>query len=605
MSPPLSSHSTYGQVLNDLSCQPLTILCGAGISYNSGLPIVYQFTDAIFDEFGLTEEERISFHSSVYPFEAFMELLEDESDIEPLLTIFQNGAFNTNHLLLAKLVKAGKLRNIVTTNFDLLIEQALIDVGYQPNKDFKVYQSESDFSNISWDGNSVNLIKIHGSAGDLDNMAINMRLVAGQESYENKNNIIRQLFNRQLNPLVLILGYSCSDIFDITPVIETIKDNQSEVILLEHLNDSNVRTESLSLRANKNPFTAFSAGTRVFCQADIFVRAIWEANLLGPYEELKPLPPDWRANTRRWYSASVTSNSAGFANQICGRMFDNICCYDLSIKHYEKAIAIAFGASDNFRIGSELGNLGMVHNKLDRYDEALKCLNTSIDFCRRLDNIQGQISQLQAIGNTYRNLGKYGEATCAMSEAISLIRTHGRPIDLCTTLGNLALIYNLTQQYEKTIITAEEAMEISRRLGVKNSEGSHLSSLGIAYFSVGDRIKGITCLRQSLHINRQIGHDTNICNSLCNLAKLLKYDQQYDESLTLLAEALELARRLNLRQAEGLIFFLKGDISLATGQRLAAKTELMHALQVFSLIFEADHPFVMATIGTLSDANLL
>jgi len=43
---------------------------------------------------------------------------------------------HTNHLLLAKLAKVNKARNIVTTNFDKLIEQAFAAIGLQENIDF-------------------------------------------------------------------------------------------------------------------------------------------------------------------------------------------------------------------------------------------------------------------------------------------------------------------------------------------------------------------------------------------------------------------------------------------------------------------------------------
>lgn len=192
-----------------------------------------------------------------------------------------------------------------------------------------------------------------------------------------------------------------------------------------------------------------------------------------------------------------------------------------------------------------------------------------------------------------------------MLEAISLIRRSGKQYDLCTTLGNLALIYNLSQKYEKTIMIAEEAINISRHLGIKISEASQLSSLGIAYFSIGDSIKGIACLRQSLYINRQIGHETNICNALCNLAKLLKFDERhYDEASNLLIEAVDLAKKLRIRQTEGFAWFLKGEISLAKRQTFNARTEMLQALAIFSSIFESDHPFLVATATALSDIKL-
>jgi hypothetical protein len=43
---------------------------------------------------------------------------------------------NTNHRWLAKLVRAGKLKTIYTTNFDQLIENALLIEGLEPKRDY-------------------------------------------------------------------------------------------------------------------------------------------------------------------------------------------------------------------------------------------------------------------------------------------------------------------------------------------------------------------------------------------------------------------------------------------------------------------------------------
>ncbi len=57
------------------------------------------------------------------PFESFMEtLIKNSQTTDGLLDIYKGAKPNKNHRLMAKLARIGKLKTIVTTNFDQLIE---------------------------------------------------------------------------------------------------------------------------------------------------------------------------------------------------------------------------------------------------------------------------------------------------------------------------------------------------------------------------------------------------------------------------------------------------------------------------------------------------
>ena len=311
------------QTLNNrLAEQPVSILCGAGISYNSGLPVVHQFLEEIFTRFELPGEEKAILHSTEFPFEAFIEMLQKECETDELLKIFRDGKYNTNHLFIAYLIKNKKVKNIVTTNFDELIEQACKAIGLEEPKDYRVYRTESEFEEINWSCGIPNLIKIHGCSSDLKSMAINMRMVANQTDSINKISVVRNLFNRELNPVVLIVGYSCSDVFDISPVIERIVKDESEVMLLEHVdNPENYRIEHLTKQQHKNPFLSFRNGKRLFFPADMFIEGLWRTLGLPEYSFVKRAETNWRANIDRWYNFVVDANSRAFKHHMCARVF--------------------------------------------------------------------------------------------------------------------------------------------------------------------------------------------------------------------------------------------------------------------------------------------
>jgi len=585
-----NSKNLLSHFLEKIFSEKLSILCGAGISYNSGLPVVYQFLTALFEKFELAEEQRQLIYYSDYPFEAIMELLQKETDITDLLRIFGLGDYNTNHLFMAYLAKERRIKNIVTTNFDTLIEQAFAVVGLYENIDYNIYSTEEEFANIVWSGNGINLIKIHGTASDLESMAINMEMVATQTMCVNKNRVIKQLFNKSLNPTVIILGYSSSDVFDISPEIKLIKNNQSAVLYLEHSKDKEFHIEDITLKVEKNPFTGFADSHRLFYDTDDFVKALWSLANLPDYKFISRERVIWNPLVDRWFAQAEKALTNGFKHQICGRLFHNICEFDSSIDHYDKSIAIALQLNDEQRFSSELGNLALTYNSVGRFKDAVNCLNASLASCERIGNSQGQISQLQSLGNVYKNMGQYDMSEQCFLSASRIIESQGDEYDLCTTLGNLITLYNKTGDYAKTVFYGEKAHELAGKLGIKQSEGSILCSLGSAYYSLGQTKKAIDHMERGIAIGRLIGNNNIICLGQTNLALIYTHERQYNLAIDVLMTALPLSLSMGTQHNSGLIYLSLGQNHVALNQVSLAMENFERAKLIWGNVFDPDHP---------------
>lgn len=215
--------------IKEFSSKEITILCGAGISFDppTSLPTVHSFTTRILEKFGADKHVIDSVSERIGKLKVFprFELLIDDirKDIDPELhigNIFSSKLYNLTHLLLGKLILQGS--NIVTTNFDTCIENSL---------------RESKFNQYIFDGEDITtldfkrsggLYKPHGSVG-LDNkgLVISVQALArtdrGFLNYPNWRELLLKLFS---NKLVLVLGYSGSDDFDITPILLEAKPQQ-------------------------------------------------------------------------------------------------------------------------------------------------------------------------------------------------------------------------------------------------------------------------------------------------------------------------------------------------------------------------------------------
>jgi len=596
-----SFHAMFDKLISDIDKyvneQNTAIFCGAGISYNSGLPLADDLVKKILEAVDINDKDASIILTSNIPFEFFIETLRNEVSIDEILEIFSKGEPNTNHELIAELAGAGFIKTILTTNFDLLIEKALSNIGLQNGMDFKVFSTEEEFGKVNWNDNKIKIIKIHGCISNKSEMAITLNAVASKTICVNKNSIIKDFFSNDINPNIIVIGYSCSDLFDISPQIELIEENCSQVLFIQHVNNSSdYRIERISFEKYKNPFKSFN-GKRIHIDANYFIKRMWETLLTKQYQ-LKTTSITWVENVSNWLSQAIKTNSIGVKHHLPARLYYNIGEYEYSVKHCELGIEIAQSERNQITFYSELGNLGMAFNALGRFKEAKQCLEESVKACHDIGYLQGEISQLQSLGNIYRNLGDFDSAVKVYTRAVSLAEKEDLD-GLCTSLGNLASIFTQTEQPDEAIECLEKGLKIAQHIGNKQSEGSILCSIGIAYSQKGDNTKAAQFIQESIYTTRLIGDKQGECMALLNLSNVNLRNENFDSCLVNATSSLQIAQAINIKQSEGNAFYNIGNAYYFLGEAKPAIANLKKAIEIYSDIYGIEHKHTQAAIKSL------
>lgn len=598
-------HAMLDQLINNIgksiNKHNTAIFCGAGISYNSGLPLASDLVKKILEVIDIKEKDASIILNSNIPFEFFIETIRNEVSVDEILEIFSKGEPNTNHELIAELANAGFIKTVLTTNFDLLIEKALSSKGLQKGTHFEVFSTEKEFGKINWNDNKIKIIKLHGCISNKSEMAITLNAVASKTVCVNKNNIIKNFFSHDVNPNVIIIGYSCSDLFDISPQIELINEKGSEVFFIQHVNNSSdCRIEDITIKNYKNPFKSFT-GKRISIDADYFIKRIWEVFVTKQYQ-LKYSSISWIENVNNWLSQAVETNSIGVKHHLPARLYYNIGEYEYSVKHYEHGISIAQNERNQITFYSELGNLGMALNALGRYKEAKRCLEESVKACHDIGNMQGEIAQMQSLGNIYRNLGDFDSALKVYTKAVSLAEKEDLD-GLCTSLGNLASIFTQTEQPDEAIKCLEKGLKIAQHIGNKQSEGSMLCSIGIAYSQKGNSTKAAQYIQDSINTTRLIGDKQGECMALLNLSNVNLQNKNFDKCLANATSSLQIAKAISIRQSEAGAYYNIGSSYFFKGDAKSAITNLKNAIEIYSEIYGNEHRHTKAAIKGLIHAE--
>jgi NAD-dependent SIR2 family protein deacetylase len=352
---------TYLDVLGFKEKEFVTF-CGAGISKNSGLPLANELKRYILGKLPIDDKDIEEMMASNLPLEAFMETISDNTDISRILEIFENGEPNTNHILIARLAKNSYIKTIFTTNFDLLIEKALEKEGLKRGKDFEVYCNEEQFSEIDFEDiedEKIRILKIHGSIDNRDSIRTTIKAVATKTLSDKRTKVIGCLFSTGRYKKVLILGYSCSDEFDITPQIQSIKENQKEIIFVEHSKEGK-EIEDIGIKEEKNPFKTFP-GKRIKCNTDGFIRNLWDSlkETIGEYEFVVS-QVDWKTYLNDW-AEGLKEEPKYF---IAALTLNKISNLKRAIEYHERVLEIVKAIGNKNREAACYRNLGIAYHDL-------------------------------------------------------------------------------------------------------------------------------------------------------------------------------------------------------------------------------------------------
>lgn len=201
----------------------VSFFTGAGISKNSGLPLAKEFESYLLqrlcNQLKLTKTYGRYSQSLNLPFELFVDVLSYTSKnfFDSFLDIFRLGKPNANHYLISKLMKESYVSEVLTTNFDTLLEEALrID-----NVDFSYLFNEKQFRELDYNKLvSPVIFKIHGSVNHPNSVRSTLRVVASKVLLQSRTEIFSYFFDK-LDKDIVFLGYSCSDELMLTSFSKT------------------------------------------------------------------------------------------------------------------------------------------------------------------------------------------------------------------------------------------------------------------------------------------------------------------------------------------------------------------------------------------------
>jgi len=517
-----------------LSRGELALFCGAGISKDSGLPLANDLKRSILETLLESKQDRKQVMKVPYPFEAFLESIFDPGlisgmrlDSTKILQIFLHGEPNSNHVFIARLAKSGFIKTVATTNFDLLIEKALTKEGLEEGIDFERYYTEEHFSEAesTEQDQRFTLFKLHGSIDHPESVRTTLNAVASQSLSEQRMPATRHLFSTGAHQAILILGYSCSDTFDLIPQIQSIDRNNKKIFFIEHTEGVELPTVcDVTARSKRNPFRHFP-GRWIKCNTNELIKDLWSTLIgsIGKYEFIRS-NFNWRRDVSAWLGGVQKDLGAKYFT--AGHILENIQMrgtshiqlFDKARFYFERALEFA---SENKDVGAMMAcntEIGDIYsNWRDSANHAIPAnINKAIEYHRKAlslaEDLPDEISTFYAasfgvrLGLDYGSIKKFDIAKDWLEK--SRRRSRGMPdtqkID--AELSSSYVAFGVMHLGEKKPAEALECFKKAFSLHDGRDNGQELSlNCGTAYLRLRKFDQAMICYHRSETICKEKG----------------------------------------------------------------------------------------------------
>ena len=543
---------------------------------------------------------------------------------------------NLMHLFLANIICQGHY--VVTTNFDYLIEYALKRI-LPKKKHFNIYPiiTKDDFIALKNPETLVKsgkypLFKIHGTKRniitglDTRNSLITTITALGKEREEGKTFAIEPfkkpaMYNVMKDRILVILGYSGSDDFDIGPLLMELPFLK-RIIWIEHSMKDQVEIYKINKIPNSELAKDFSHQEQLLAEirriSDFDVYLI-KANTgkfikekLWKYILPKVSIPNLEKNRqsvevpsfKAWIKPIFENISLIFKYKIACSVYQFLKNYNFLEPCCEKAITISEENQDESSKTHFLNYLAYINQIKGNYDEALKKYEEALNIDEKLGDKSGQGAILHNIGNIYLNIGKFREAFEKFYASVQIAEELGNEFSKISSYTNIAKLYEMGHQFDLAFKFHDDALKIAEKVGDLASKATILNNLGYQYNIQNNFDLALEKYNESLKIAEQLGDLYGKFIVLNNIGRIFQETQQVEKALEKFNEAIFLTEQLgDLSKKAGIISNIGSIFSMQKNFDMALK----HYTEALNIEKKIGDPLLIATyinnIGYLYQNN--
>lgn len=175
---------------------------------------------------------------------------------------------------------------------------------------------------------------------------------------------------------------------------------------------------------------------------------------------------------------------------------------------------------------------------------ALKYAQYSIDLCRRNKDLESLSRVLNTQGNIYKELGNYSEANKNYYECIQVGSETGDNEGVVLAMTSIAVILRQQGYPDSSVQQQRTAMQFAQRSGSLHLYSGTCINLATAFMDMKQYDSAAVYLNKALEISEQTNDQAGKATVLSNIGFMHTETGNYQQSVVILKEALQLATAL-------------------------------------------------------------
>ncbi len=246
-----------------------------------------------------------------------------------------------------------------------------------------------------------------------------------------------------------------------------------------------------------------------------------------------------------------------------------------------RALSLAIDTENQEQKALILHTLGIAYEALNKFDDAIRSIQQSMEINKRLDKKVNVANNLVELGNVMASTGKPDQALANYNQALAMRREIGAKKDAASTLLSIGGLMEDRGQYDKALELYKQSLQAQRDSGDVYMQAVCLDDVGSVYLAKGQSEDAITYYQQALQIREKLNAPLDTADTLHNLGEAYTKTAQYDQSMTSYMRALQLRRSSNDVHGAALESHSIGMVFLYQGRFGAAVNSLKESLQGF------------------------
>ena len=246
-----------------------------------------------------------------------------------------------------------------------------------------------------------------------------------------------------------------------------------------------------------------------------------------------------------------------------------------------RAMSIAIELDNDEQKAQVLQFLGIAYDGLNKYDEALRNVQQSVDINKRLGDKSALANNYSEIGDIQSALGKPELALAAYNQSLALRRDIGAKKDIANSLISIGGLMEDRGDYDKALALYKESLQTQRDVGDAALQAVCLNNIGSIYLVKGQSEDALTYYQQALQLREKLNNPVDTADTLHNLGEAYTKTAQYDQAMASYMRALGLRRASNDNHNGALELHSMGMVFLNQGRFGAAVSNLNESVQGF------------------------